>query len=135
MADLNGHRRAGFTLLELLIAVIVLVVLVGLALPIFTNTAERSRRAEALNMLNASRQAQLRFFIQNNTYTNNMAQLDFNPNANPAGQTPHFTYGITSATATTFTMTATRNATNGGDGVSTVTINEAGNVGGTGVFA
>lgn len=134
MARLSSDR-SGFTLLELLIAVIIMIVLAGLALPMLQGTVERTRRAEALAQLTTARQSQLRFFVQNNAYTNNFALLDFNPNVNPAGQTPHFTYAITAANATSFTITATRNAVNGGDGASTVTINEAGVVGGTGAFA
>ena len=128
--------RAGFTLTEVLVAIVVIAVLAGLAVPMFQGTVERSRRAEAIQRLSATRASMLRYFAQNNTYVGaTFANIDYNPNANAGGQTVHFAYALGGLAAATFTITATRNAVNGGDGASTVTINQAGVVGGTGAFA
>lgn len=138
--DIKKHNKRfnnrGFTLIEILIVVIIIAVLAGLAVPMFQGTVERSRRAEAIQNLSATRASLLRYFAQNNTYVGaTFANIDFNPNVGGGGQTAHFTYAIGGLAAATFTVTATRNAVNGGDGASTVTINQAGVVGGTGVFA
>jgi len=71
------RNTKGFTLMEVLIVVIVLAVLAGLAVPMYSSSVEKSRKAEALATLAALRQSEIRFFAQNNTYTNNLAQLDF----------------------------------------------------------
>ncbi|MCG3176036.1 MAG: hypothetical protein MOGMAGMI_00974 [Candidatus Omnitrophica bacterium] len=138
--DIKHHNKRfnnrGFTLIEILIVVIIIAVLAGLAVPMFQGTVERSRRAEAIQNLSATRASMLRYFAQNNTYVGaTFANIDFNPNTGGGGQTAHFTYALGGLAAATFTVTATRNAVNGGDGTSTVTINQAGVVGGTGVFA
>lgn len=128
------RNNKGFTLMEVLIVVVVLAVLAGLAVPMYTSSVEKSRKAEALAALGALRQSEIRYFAQYSAYTNNIALLDFDPNATAGGQTVHFTYAITAAAGATFTATATRNATDLPAGIPpnrTVTINQAGVVGGT----
>lgn len=126
---IEGHK--GFTLMEVLIVIVIMGVLAGLAVPMYKSSVEKSRKAEALAGLGAVRQSELRQFAQNGSYTTNLTLLDYDPNSTEGGQTRHFSYAITSASATAFVATATRNSTNGGDGSSTVTINQAGVIGGT----
>ncbi len=129
-------NKNGFTLIEVLIVVIIIAVLAGLAVPMFRGTVEKSRKTEAEGVLSATRHSELRYFAANNTYTTTVASLDYNPTAaDTSGQTVHFTYTIPTGGATTLTVTATRNTVDGGDGTSTVSINQAGVVTGTGVFA
>lgn len=124
-------KRQGFTLMEILIVVIILGVLAGLAVPMFKVSSEKARKSEALVVLASLRQSQLRHFTKNGTYTAVLSQLDFDPHVAPGEQARHFDYAITSADTTGFFATATRNIVDGGDGTSTVTINQAGVVGGT----
>src|SRR3982751_6029935 len=90
-------NQKGFTLIELLIVLIILAVLVGLAVPLYTANVRRSFRAEALQVLGAARDAEIRFFAANAAYTANTALLDFDPAAADAsGQTRHFNYAAVS---------------------------------------
>ena len=128
-------NNKGFTLIEVLIVVIIIAVLAGLAVPIFRGTVEKSRKAEALGVLSALRASELRYFAANDTFTTTMANLDYNPAAaDTSGQTVHFTYTVPTGAAT-LSCRALRNAVDGGDGTSTVLIDQAGVVTGTGVFA
>ena len=120
---LNSH---GFTLIEILIVIIILGVVAGLAVPLYRAQVEKSRQVEAIQVLSALREAEIRFFSQTGGYTNTFTSLDYTPpstfaapaTTDAAGQTIHFDYNLAAPTATTFTATARRNAVNGGDGTS-----------------
>ncbi len=140
------RNKRGFTLLEVLIVIVILGVIAGLALPVYTAQVEKARKAEALGVLSAIRSSEVRYFAQSSTYTTGGTggtgtatgplDFDFSGTALAAGgQTLHFTYAVESPTAATFTATATRNSANGGDGSSTVVIKETGVVTGSGKFA
>ena len=75
---LTTTNRAGFTLLELLMVVIIIAILASIALPQYLRVAERSRASEALSMLAAMRSAELRFKAQDpgNAYTPTVGNLD-----------------------------------------------------------
>jgi prepilin-type N-terminal cleavage/methylation domain-containing protein len=57
----SRRMQAGFTLLELMMVVIILAILASIALPQYLRVSERTRAAEALNMLAAIRSSELRF--------------------------------------------------------------------------
>ena len=127
-------QRGGFTLLEIIIVIIIIGVLASLALPRFFKTVEFSRATEALTHLSNIRQSMNRCYLPENSYTK-CTDFPFIDVENP-GTLPgsHFTYAIGGVDATHFTVTATRNATDNGDGLSTISINEAGVKSGTLVF-
>ncbi len=139
---ISNKKRAnqkGFTLIEILIVIIIVGVLAGLAVPVYQAQVTRAYRQEALQALGTTREALLRYFAQNNgTYVGadvsaGGCNLDYCPNAAASGgQTKYFTYTIGNLDATTFTLTATGNGTgNGPTNAQTVTLNQAGTVGGT----
>ncbi len=75
---MNTQREQGFTLLELLMVVVIIAVLATIALPQYFRTAERSRSAEALQMLATMRGAEQRYRAGSatNIYTANLTELD-----------------------------------------------------------
>ncbi len=76
MVDRRRSRgRPGYTLMELLIVVTILAVLAVVAMPQYARSVERSRAAEALNMLGQMRASQLRAKLETGAYVA-QAQLD-----------------------------------------------------------
>lgn len=132
-------KQSGFTLLEIIIVIIIVGVLASLALPRFFHTVEYSRSTEALAALTALRQSMERCYLQNaGSYTNctDLTVLDLDDPADSPNA--HFAYGISGQSATGYTLTATRNARDGGDGTSTISLTQtAADVtrAGTGAFA
>ncbi len=108
-------NKSGFTLLEIIIVIIIVGVLASLALPRFFATVEFSRSTEALAAITAIRQSMERCYLQKNgnyTTCTTFAVLDLENPANSPNS--HFTYGIPSANATAYVVTATRNTRDGG---------------------
>lgn len=136
----------GFTLMEVLIVVIVLGILAGLAVPIFTKTTNKAVKAEALSTLTAIRGSMMRFGIEKGVTPVNykdatvaadglVSNTDFDwrdSDQTAGGQETKFIYKVIVAASPHETYVAT--ATRKGDTGSTVTINQAGCVSGTGVF-
>ncbi|MCD4779380.1 MAG: prepilin-type N-terminal cleavage/methylation domain-containing protein [Candidatus Omnitrophica bacterium] len=134
---MNLNNKSGFTLLEIIIVIIIVGVLASLALPRFFSTVEFSRSTEALSASSSIRQSLERCYLGNNgNYVGcTLAAIDL---ADPGGSPgAHFAYAIAGQSATGYTITATRNAINGGDGTSAITLTQsAAGVAraGTGVF-
>ena len=68
-------RSAGFTIPELMIALLVLGVLTAVALPSFIDSIRKGRRSEAFAALAAMQQAQERWRTNKATYTVDLAEL------------------------------------------------------------
>ncbi len=128
-------QLSGFTLLEIIIVIIIIGVLASLAMPRFFRTIEYSKGQEALTSLSVLRQAMNRCYLMDNSYTkcNAITQLDVDDPGSLTGA--HFAYSIPAVGASTFTLRATRNTFENGDGTSTISINEAGTKSGTTIFA
>ncbi len=104
MAQRSGAR--GFTLIEVLIAVVVVGVLGMVALPTFLDAIRKSRRAEAISTLATLQQAQERFRSNNATYADNDV-LTSSLQVNTTTASGYYTIAITAASATGYTATAT----------------------------
>ena len=120
-------RQRAFTLLEMLIVVVILGILAGIALPRYIRSLEKSRDSEAYVHLGLIRTAEMEYYADFNTFTNNLDVLSIdNPNLLPPPPigTRLFTYSVTPAPPmSTFTATATRIA---GASTYTVTIDQNG---------
>lgn len=61
-------RRRGFTLVELLVALVVASILLSIAVPSYRGYVMRARRTEATTALTTARAAQEKFFVQYGRY-------------------------------------------------------------------
>ena len=64
-----GRRIGGFTLVELLIAMMVIAVLASVAFPSFMQSVRKSKRSDATTMMTQAAGNLERFFAANGTYT------------------------------------------------------------------
>lgn len=98
------HDR-GFTLIELMIAVVVVAILAAVALPSFMDSIRKSRRSDAFNALSNVQQAQERWRTNNAAYTAELAASGLNIPATSAGG--YYTITLANVTATTYEAVAT----------------------------
>lgn len=129
---LSGIRRIdGFTLMELIVAMVIIGIIAAIAIPNYSEYVLRGYRSSAQAFIAdvASRQAQ--FFLDRRTYAATVAALNMAAPAEIANR-----YDIAIATAAgppaTFTVTATPTGTQATDRCGAMTINQAGNKGAAG---
>ena len=136
-------QNRGFTLVELLITIAILGILASVAVPRLFPQTERARSGEAITILSAIRQGEEAFTLENGVYIALAASdtdVDWNQIGmdNPNNNADFFAYAVAVGNpATTFTATGTRNNVNdgGGNNGKTITLNNAGDFGGTHPFA
>jgi type IV pilus assembly protein PilE len=100
-------RRLGFTVLELLVALVVGALLATIALPSYLGSLHKGRRADAIAALQQLALAQGRWRTEHDSYAGSLAQLQV-PARSPAG---HYLLRIEEAGAHGFTATAEADAT------------------------
>lgn len=108
-----SFRVKGFTLIEVMIAVVVIGILAAIAYPSFTEQMRKARRADAKTALLTAAQTLERFYTENNTYVGATAGgagstiPNWAPTDRPfANRT--YDVAISALTANTFTVQATR---------------------------
>jgi type IV pilus assembly protein PilE len=72
-----AKKMAGITLMELMIVITILGVLVALAIPAYRGYSERAHRVYAKDALLKLQANQERWYLENNTFTNDLAALGF----------------------------------------------------------
>lgn len=113
----GGRRRsAGFTLIEIMIAVVIVAILTAVALPQYSSYIMKSRRADAKTALLDLAARQERFFALNNAYTNDAGRLGYGANATfpvnvRTGSSTFYTLAVPTVTAGTATALPTYAAT------------------------
>ena len=95
-------RSAGYSLMELLITVAIIAIIAAVAMPNYQQHVLRSHRGDAMTALLRIAAQQEKFYLQNNTYTGSLA--DVNTLTTEAG---YYQLSIDAADTDTFTATAT----------------------------
>jgi len=97
------HRSRGVTLMELMITLLIVAILAAVAIPNYRDHSMRGHRTEAAMALTQIASRQEQFYLQNNTYTANLADLGMD------ATTEHGRYGLalTNGDATAFVARAT----------------------------
>lgn len=120
------RRRAGFTLVELIVVVIVLGLLAAMGVPSFLKSVERSKASEAFTYLSAVRAAQERFHARQGTYTDQLGDLDLRMQAPRYFIVGTISTGTTGHLRDSWKLTLARTGPSSGYGAYTVTFSEDG---------
>ena len=101
--------QRGFTLIELMIVVAVMAVIALIAVPNYTDTLRKSRRADAMAGLNRLQQLQERYRGQHPEYAAAIASMPSSSTTSPEG---HYDLSVDAAETTTtkYKMAATARA-------------------------
>lgn len=113
--------RAGFTLVELAVVIVIIGVLAAFAVPRFRSSVERSKAAEAFNYLASIQAAQERYHARQGTYATELLDLDIR-----FTEPKYFLVGEFESTETVWSLTLTRTGSSAGYGAYTVTFTESG---------
>ena len=123
-------KEKGFTLVELMIVIVIVGILAAVAIPKFTNAADKARASEFPTILTGIYTQEEAFKAQVGTYDDDFGtagpptDIDM---ADPSGESKWFTYVVSGSSATAFTGTATVKAPFGKATTSdNATINQSG---------
>jgi len=102
----DKRYRAGFTLLELMIVVLVIAILASLAMAGYDFAVLKTRRSAAQGCLAEAAQFMERFYTTNLNYQTDLAGVSVSLPRCSADVTPYYTVGFVAGqpTATTFTI-------------------------------
>ena len=109
-------RRAGVTLIELMIVIVIIAIIASAAYPLYTQYVVRAKRSVGTTMLLQVADRQQQYFMDHKRYASSLESLGFTSNpfmmndqgALVADSDPNRIYGISlsDTTATTYTATA-----------------------------
>ena len=121
------QKKAGFSLVEIMIAVIIVGILVAIAIPNYSRSFERAKSAQAVQILKTLRSAELAYFSEYQGFFNNLAAMeDFvGGNFYSDDSNPDWDFAITNATGSQLSLTATRlRGPHAAAGNTTMTLND-----------
>ncbi|WP_251360051.1 type IV pilin protein [Kangiella sp. TOML190] len=117
--------KAGFTLVEVLIVVVVVAILAAIAIPSYQNYVIRTKRGDAMAALMSAVQAAERYKANNNFSYQGLTNADIPSQVPVEGGAAYYNIGVDNVTATTYTLTATPTGSQpASDG--SLTINQSG---------
>ena len=127
--NVNGTAQRGFTLMEVIIAMVIIGILTAIAIPNYTAYIARSNRSEARAGLLEATNWMERWRTERGRY-DDPANVGNPPPGFPWAQIPRtgtakYTVAVV-ATAATYTITATATGTMAGDPCTTLSINQTG---------
>jgi type IV pilus assembly protein PilE len=105
-----ARRASGFTLIEMLIAIVIMGVLAMLVFPSYVGFSQKSRRADAFNSLAGLQQAQERWRSNHDQYGNFNATPDANTlpgNIARSSSDGHYVLSLSGTDGTGYTAVAT----------------------------
>lgn len=94
----------GFSLIEIMIAVAIIAILAGIALPSYQEYVRTSRRVDGQNSLQQLMLAQEKYRSNNTSYASSLTEL---PGIQASSADGHYTIAITSANGSGYAATAT----------------------------
>jgi len=97
------RRAAGFTLIEILVAVVIVGILLAVAFPSFMDSIRKGRRSEAMSAMAALQQAQERYRGNNAAYAASTSVLGAASSSTPNG---YYAISVLSSTATGYELLA-----------------------------
>ncbi|MYM22504.1 prepilin-type N-terminal cleavage/methylation domain-containing protein [Duganella sp. FT135W] len=93
--------QQGFTLIEVMIVVAIVGILMAVAVPAYSDYVTRGRLSEAFTALGGAQPAAEQFWSNTRSYSG------FDSSPSFPGTGTNFTYALSNATASTYTITAT----------------------------
>jgi prepilin-type N-terminal cleavage/methylation domain-containing protein len=117
------RNQKGFTLVELMVVVIIVLVLAGIAVPVYIHYIQEGKKSEGYATLDAVTNGALVYFQKHNTYAGGTLALFLAQD--DVDNSTYFTYSLSGLGPTGFTATATVNGTWGPTGA-TITWTQSG---------
>lgn len=121
--------RLGFSLIELMVALMIVGILASIAYPSYLSQIQKSKRASAKTALLDLASRQARYYSTNNAYTTSLTTLGYasaGPIAIPDANSPSYNLTVAQTDPSNFTATATPQGAQATDACGSYTVNNLG---------